>query len=124
MAKKLFELERELTALREEYHEISQTATAPDLAAKSDVIKAKMQEIGSVLVKGANPCGECGQVPIGVKRRPGVFEIGCPACTNPESLSVPADNLRSQGETVEEAADNWNNCIYWLKPVAASPIEG
>lgn len=99
-AKKVFELERELQDLRVAYHEASETETASQLAKRSMEMRKIMDAINLVYTKDAKACPDCGADPIGMKRRPGLYEVGC---------SGTCVDVRAQGETPDEAISNWND---------------
>src|SRR5690348_12831213 len=98
MAKKLFELERERDALRAEHHETAGKETEDQRAKRSAKITVLVQQISDFISTGAKEHPK-GVKPIGMKVRPGVYEVG-----NGE--------LRSRGETPEEAVQNWNDGVY------------
>lgn len=93
----IFELEQQITDAKAEYHAASQTETAGELAARSAHIKKLTAAVNAYYIEGAE-----GEDLIGMKVRPGVYEIG--NGTN-----------RSRGETRDEAVANWNSGDFWLR---------
>ena len=93
----IFEIEQQLAAAKAEYHAASQTETAGELAARSAHIKKLTAAVNAYYTEGAE-----GEDLIGMKVRPGVYEIG--NGTN-----------RSRGETRDEAVANWNSGDFWLR---------
>lgn len=123
--KNIFELEQKLSEVKAAYHEASQIESAPELAARSASIKVLSDAINKAYIKGANKCEGCDEMPFGMKRRAGCYEIGCQTCKDPTSIfkDMQQDNLRSQGETPDEAIANWNDRVFWLKPPEPAPAE-
>ncbi len=99
--KKLYQIERELDAARAEYHELSAGLTDAQQREYTDKIKALMAELNDAIAADAQDCPtkDCGARPIAMKRRAGVYEVGCPVC----------ENMRATAETPEEAVDKWND---------------
>lgn len=98
MAKKVFEIERELAEARCAYHEASTNESASQLNDRATAIKKLVGELSDAYTKGAVDRPE-GVKSVGMKRRPGLYEVG-----NGE--------IRSQGETPDEAVQNWNDGIF------------
>lgn len=80
------------------YLEQIDTQPAGVVNATSERVKALQQELTDLLSSGATACTNCGAVPIGMKRRPHVYEVGCLNC----------QDVRSFGGTSAEAVENWN----------------
>jgi hypothetical protein len=98
MAKKVFEMERELAAARVEYHEAHATETGVQLEARSEAIHRMMDDISAAYSKGANERpGE--PAVLGIKKGRGLYEVGNGV-------------VRSQGETPDEAVQNWNDEVF------------
>lgn len=109
---------REIEQVRAEYHEkvSSGDITIREQEALSARIKQLMADMAAVVSKGAAPCSclvqrgdkaeKCGLAPIGMKRRAGLWEIGCPDCRD----------IRAQADSNEEAVGNWNDGILSLPP--------
>lgn len=96
--RKPFEIEREIAALRAEHHELSPNETPVQSEARSAKIKELSNELNALYTEGAK--APEGVTLIGIKKGKGLYEIG------------DMNGLRSQGETVEEAAQNWNDGVY------------
>ena len=95
--KNIFELEQKLSEVKAAYHEASQIETAPELAARSAEIKDLTAAVNAYYTDGAD-----GDDLIGMKVRPGVYEIG-------------DGKNRSRGETRDEAVANWNAGVFFVK---------
>lgn len=96
--RKPFEIEREIAELRAEHHEKSQNELPAESQARSAKIKELSNELNALYTEGAK-----GENLIGIKKGRGLYEIGG---------EVDGEFVRSQGETVEEAAQNWNDGVY------------
>lgn len=101
--KKLFELERDLDAKKEAYHKNVAKMTGPEMTKATAEIKAIVSAISDLILTGAK--SHKGQDMLGMKIRPGVFEVG-----------DLASGLRARGETPEEAVANWNDRVFYKKP--------
>lgn len=97
--RKAFEIEREIADAKAAYHEASQTETEPQLRERSNNIKKLGLELNAVYAKGAVERPE-GVKPTGIKKGKGLYEVG------------NMQGLRSQGETPDEAVQNWNDGVY------------
>jgi hypothetical protein len=98
-------LSLELTAAREQYHAIVNTAPAPDVEVVSFKIHKLMNEIAAARAEGAEPCPTCENPPIGIKHDDKVamaYEVGCAHCRD----------HRAVARTREEAVEKWNAGEY------------
>lgn len=97
-------------------------------------IRSLLIEYNELMIKGCNPCSDCGKMPMGIHLQKKIifkdksgkkkilfapYEIGCVhGCINKESLN-PGEkveqNLRTWATTRDEAADNWNKRIFYLR---------
>jgi hypothetical protein len=100
MAKKPFEIERELAAAKAEWHETAGKETEAEREARSAAIRKLGDDLSALYSKGAIERPE-GTKPMGMKVRPGVYEVG-----NGE--------IRSRGETPDEAVQNWNDGMHYF----------
>jgi hypothetical protein len=91
------QLNEKIETLRAEYQKGYSKKPASELNKLTEKIKAAMNERAALLSKGAKKGN-----PIGMKLRPGVYEVG-----NGEK--------RSRGETAIEAVENWNKGEYFKK---------
>ena len=89
-------LPQEIAAAKAHYLAIVDTAPRAAVAAASARVVALQQTLGELIARGADPC-PCGGTVWGLKKRPGLFEVGCLSC--PE---------RARGETPAEAVARWN----------------
>jgi hypothetical protein len=96
--KKPFELEREIAALKAEHHEKSPNETPVESEIRHALIKKLSDELNELYTAGAK--APKGVKLMGIKKDRGLYEIG------------DMQGLRSQGETVEEAAQNWNDGVF------------
>lgn len=100
MASKKFDektLRAAIEFAREEYSEAVKTQPAAMANELGQKVKSLIARLAEGLAAGADACPDCGEKPIGMKRRTGCYEVGCLPCTN-----------RAQGEAAEEAVENWN----------------
>lgn len=98
-------LTEKVAALQQEYHQAREAKKPSEECEKISLQhKAAMKELSDFLSKGAGPCPLCGDLPLGMKVRSGVYEIG--------PIASP---LRSRGEYAEQAVENWNKGIYFYK---------
>jgi hypothetical protein len=86
------------------YHEASETATQRKLAALNDNVIAARAALNTFMSEGAKDCPVDGARPITMRRGNGTYETGCPACSR-----------RSNGDTREEAIENWNEDKLFVK---------
>ena len=107
--KKLFELQMEADALKAEYNEIASSLTMKEVDEWTAKIIAANQAISDCITDGAKDCAD-GTRPLGMERRPGLYEIGDPN----------VEGCRAQGKTPDEAVYRWNNDDYYVKPTADS----
>lgn len=96
--RKPFEIEREIAALKAEHHERSPNEMPVESEARHAQIKALSNELNAIYTEGA--IAPEGVTLIGIKKNRGLYEIG------------DGQGLRSQGETVDEAAQNWNDGVF------------
>lgn len=110
----------ELDAALQEYREGAHTLAAPTLAELSTSIKLLQQELSDACAMGSKTCPQCGNLPHGMERRPGLFEVGCLACL-PELVKIGTVTMRkssaARGKTAAAAVDNWNAQRWILEPV-------
>lgn len=97
MARKAFEIERDIADAKAAYHDAAETETAAALADRHNAIKKLGAELQAVYTKGA-----VGDNLFGMKVGPGKYEI------------TDGTN-RSRGETPDEAVANWNAGDYFQK---------
>lgn len=91
----------ELATALENYRAAVPVLPGPECEKLDKIAKALQVELSQFLSRGANPCPLTGLVPHGMKKRPGVYEVG------------PIDSpLRARGETAEEAVEAWNAGLY------------
>ena len=105
----LKELDAQIEQKKAEYHEASQSDAAPSVTRKMHEGIKELMEKKMELLRG-DAMEKEGELPIVMKKRPGVYEAGHP--TNSEMVA--------QGETAEEAVDNWNNEI-WIERIPEVP---
>lgn len=110
------EIVADLVAARDAYREVALVENAAQLAARSAVIKALLDEQDALLCAGAKPCPACGAEPYGRLKTPAhkskgasvaaVYAIQCNtvACQEAGKLSV--------GQTPKVAVFAWNEGIY------------
>lgn len=119
------EVAAELQAAREAYHVAAETESSAQLYARSQDIKALMQEQSDLLSAGAVPCPGCGSAPHGCLKTPvkggkspapAVYEVGCLACP---PLVEPAGEgqalvteRRAQSYSASGAVAAWNSSSY------------
>jgi hypothetical protein len=99
------ELNTAIQALRKLRDELldkgAATVEINNLAAQ---IKGKMKELSDYLSNGAEPCPICGELPIGMQVKPGVYEVG-----------PIGSQLRARGSSPEEAVEKWNAQDFYFK---------
>lgn len=97
-----FQINRQIEELRQQYHEAVGADEKPSVTRElADQIKDLQEQRSTMLSEGAEECPTCGNKPIGMKKRRGEYEVGCPLCPT-----------RSRGESVEEAVYWWNKGEY------------
>jgi hypothetical protein len=82
------------------YHEAVTlgTATTAELVDMSAAIREAQKETSDAITAGAIPCRVCGNLPLGMRRGNGKYEIGCLHCSM----------RRVIGDTPTEAVARWN----------------
>jgi hypothetical protein len=94
-----------LDAARARYHEIVNTAPAPEVQAVSAKIHELMDQNAHGMAEGAQKCPTCGNLPIGIKHDDKVamaYEVGCAHCPD----------HRAVARTREEAIAKFNAGQY------------
>lgn len=79
------------------YHEVADTAPAPELRQRTAEIQALRGELSALMSEGAQPCPKCGVPPHGMRKNPQTFEIGCLGCGGAQRAG-----------SREEAVSLWN----------------
>lgn len=104
-------IKSELEATLKQYRDGAQTLSASSLQELSAVITDLQAELGAFYSAGAKACPNCGNLPHGMERSAGVYEVGCLACL-PQIVKQGAGSMRrspaAQGKTPQEAVGNWN----------------
>ena len=108
-----FELRRQIDDSRAEYDKaVKSDAKISAINKLASEIKDLMSEYAALLTSGAKKCRRCGNLPVGIRKGRGTYEIGCINC----SANLPDDPeivvLRSRGETSEEAVEKWNGGAF------------
>ena len=103
---------KEIAAIQAEHNE----AVAADTTARQDREHAKKAdelraELSASLAAGAGDCPKCGQQPHGMRKRPGLYEVGC--------LNCPG--VRARGESAEEAAERFAGGEFVPEEPAETP---
>lgn len=97
-------MERELNAAillaQKEYNNAVTTLPAAECLPFSKRVKELISLRSSFLSDGAEDCPRCGQAPIGMKKRPADYRVGCTPC-----------QISAKGETAEEAVEAWNRSV-------------
>src|SRR5690242_14932312 len=86
------ELTAQIATAKAAYLAIVDTAPRAQVEAASRAVTILQRQLLALIADGGKPCPEDAVDPIGLKKRPGVYEVGCPVCTR-----------RSRGETPAEA---------------------
>lgn len=116
------EINAELQVALAAYREIANTASAPELHAKHQVVKALQAELAASIAEGANPCPDCGAQPHGMfqaKEGGGVqFEVGCISASC-RWFRLAGENVArryaGQGNMPRHAVECWNaGPRYWV----------
>jgi len=94
-------LRAEIETARAEYEAAVVSEPAHVAAEKSKKVKTLIGKLAAALASGADVCPKDGSAAIGMRRKAGLYEVGCLACAN-----------RAQGETAAEAVENWNAGEY------------
>ena len=120
MARKAFEIERDIADAKAAYHDAAETETAAALADRHNAIKKLGAELQAVYTKGA-----VGDNLFGMKVGPGKYEItdgtkiAATDADGNELLDADKQPIliakRSRGETPDEAVANWNAGDYFQK---------
>jgi hypothetical protein len=97
----------ELQAAQQAYH--SAATNGKDGSQYAAEMKTLRAELASYITDGAEACPDCGNLPHGIRQQAGVnrlvityYEVGCLTCKD----------HRAQGQTREEAVENWNEGKY------------
>lgn len=110
------ELTAAIDAAQKQYHELSQIATAAELEKASNQIVSMKKMLAEFISTGAVVCPCCKQLPFGMKKTKGVYEVGCRTC-KPVQTEAGQVLFAAQGETAEEAVENWNAKQFRVKPL-------
>ena len=111
--KKLHVLQAELAKAVKAFNAATSTMTGAESSKKRQAIKSLRAMVQARLIEGANACSECDLMPLGLEQpapREAVwYEVGCLSST------TDCPTRHSKGKSVEEAVDNWNNEIYFVR---------
>lgn len=100
-------------AAQAEYAAIAHASPAPIVRAASERVRALQRELSAHLSAGATPCPDCGAVPIGMQKQPGVYEVGCQGRCTENRPGLNGGN-RARGGTSALAVANWN-ARQWIE---------
>lgn len=110
MAKKLFELQRELDAVKAEYHELAPDLSPNDAAPFHTKIKGLQALMSDTILTGVKAGKD--ENMHGFKKGRGLYVV----------LDLVTERS-ARGETPDEAVDNWNNGNFYVPPeTPPSPI--
>jgi hypothetical protein len=114
------DIKAKLEATQRQYHDGVHTLPAAALSVLTETMKELRKALSDCYSAGASPCPDCGNLPHGMERRPGLFEVGCLACL-PRIVLGNGGKLRevraAQGKTAQDAVANWNGHRWLREPV-------
>lgn len=91
----LRQIEQDLAAAKAAYLAAREAGDVPVATRAAAELKARQAEQSAAITAGATPCA-CGGPLWGLRKRPGVFEVGCLGC-----------GTRARGETPAAAVEAW-----------------
>jgi len=109
MAEPIEEIAVSLAKARHDYQAAVAMKPIAEAAALADKVRDLTQRLSSAIVRGANACPDCENLPVGIQQ-PAVirgqhvstFEVGCVVC----------HDHRAFGLTLDDAVANWNASKY------------
>lgn len=107
----LRQIEQDLAAAKAAYLAAREQQDVTEATNQSFLLKVLQAEHARVITDGAAPCacGPDGSTLWGMRKRPGVFEVGCLVC-----------GTRARGETPAAAVEAWNAGEY--VPAKPEPV--
>lgn len=113
----LAEIKADIATAIADYEASRLTLPLPQLEAKAQAVRLLREELSAAISEGADPCGGCDQVPIGIEHptpRGGFeYEVGCPWCPPVvHDEGTPTETLRERrvriGGLPATAVAAWN----------------
>jgi hypothetical protein len=109
----LKDIKRALEQATARYHEIANTAPAPECQALHLEIKRLRAALSAAITEGCNPCPFCGKLPHGMEQPNGKrgieYEIGCIPCPPFKHDDGTMRNVAVRGGLLpQHAVDAWN----------------
>lgn len=109
----------EMRAVKEKYCELSPRVSPDELRPLHNQLKALRLELSAAITRGARPCPDCGQPPIGIMHDGAngpEYEVGCAACKDHRG-----ERSRSRAAAVAAWDDGPDS---WVKPKRETMVIG